>query len=273
MPGPDACARFRRLAMVGCLAALSACQTDLYTNLTERDANQIVAVLASSGISASRVVTSPSEVTVQVHQDDFARAIEVLDNRGLPRKSYATLSDVFAGDGFVVSPVEERARLVFAISEELSHTLSEIDGVLSARVHAVLPSEEVIGKPREAASASVFLRHVEGTDLRDMVPEIKILVANSIEGLHYDNVSVFLVQGMAEPVTKPQPPGPAAKKTPASLWAFAATLITVLFIGATLLLRVRRKADDGRSTGNALPAQAHFGVIAEARKTQEGVSG
>lgn len=250
------------LAVATCL--LAACQTELYTKLNEREANEIVAVLSSAGITASRLVTSPTEVSVSVDKGNFAKAIDILESRGLPRKAYANLSDVFAGEGFVVSPTEERARLIFAISEELSHTLSEIDGVLSARVHAVLPSEEIIGKAGEPASASVFLRHVESADLRDMVPEIKVLVANSIEGLRYDNVSVFLVKSVPSPIAAPPLVASNLQGGPTSVWFFLAAFLGVLIPGGIGLAVLRRKALKA-STPVPEPAALGLAVIADAR--------
>lgn len=90
--------------------------------------------------------------------------------------------------------MEERARLNYAKAQELSGTLSEIDGVLVARVHVVLPEErDGLGKKSSPASASVFIKHAADVQLDAYVPQVKQLVNNGIEGLSYDRISVVLV--------------------------------------------------------------------------------
>jgi type III secretion protein J len=49
------------------------------------------------------------------------------------------MGKVFKREGFVSSPLEERARLVHAMSQEIANTINNIDGVVTARVHLVVP--------------------------------------------------------------------------------------------------------------------------------------
>jgi len=83
--------------------------------------------------------------------------------------------------------------MIYALSQELSRTVSEIDGVLSARVHLVLPENDPLRQQLVPSSASVFIRHRTSASLSDLVPQVKMLVANGIAGLSYDKVSVILV--------------------------------------------------------------------------------
>lgn len=129
-----------------------------------------------------------------VEESDIAEAVEVLKRKGYPRENFSTLKDVFPKDGLISSPIEERARLNYAKAQEISHTLSEIDGVLVARVHVVLPEErDGLGRKSSPASASVFIKHAADVQLDAYVPQIKQLVNNGIEGLSYDRISVVLV--------------------------------------------------------------------------------
>jgi type III secretion protein J len=190
-----------RLAVVlaGCLA-LAACKVDLYTNLDERQANEMVAALARSGIPAERSLAKNGRLSIAVDQQRFAEAIEVLRAIGLPRNSYANLGEVFKNDGLVSSPVEERARLIFALSQELSESVSSIDGVLSARVHLALPENDLMKRTLLPSSASVFIRYRADAPVPALVPQIKMLVTNGVEGLSYDKVAVVLVPVAAEEV-------------------------------------------------------------------------
>ena len=190
--GLAALRRPSRLALALGLLLLSACKQELYSNLSERDANEMTAILLQNHIPAARDSSTPGVFSVMVDQSRFADAVEILKERGYPREDFATLGDIFSGEGLISSPMEERARFIFALSQELSRTINEIDGVLSARVHIVLPENDPLRSELAPSSASVFIRHDERARIQALLPQIKILVANSIEGLVYDKVSVAL---------------------------------------------------------------------------------
>ena len=71
----------------------------------------------------------------------------------------------------MASPTEKRARYVYAISEGLAGTIAQIDGVLSARVHIVLPDNDALRRDPAPSSAAVFIRHAPGTSVGDVVPQ------------------------------------------------------------------------------------------------------
>jgi type III secretion protein J len=186
--------RLRTVALITVLAiGLGACKTDLYTKLSEREANEMVALLLDKGIAASRAGAKDGTISVQVEEGRFAQAVEALKAGGYPRQSFANMGEVFKGGGLIASPTEERARYVYALSEELSKTISSIDGVLSARIHVVLPKNDLLKQDATPSSASVFIRHDQGAPLKSLLPQIKMLVANSIEGLSYEKVSLVFV--------------------------------------------------------------------------------
>jgi type III secretion protein J len=71
--------------------------------------------------------------------------------------------------------------------------VSEIDGVLSARVHVVLPENDSLRQQVVPASASVSIRHRADTPMNELIPKIKELVQHSVPGLSsYNDVSVVL---------------------------------------------------------------------------------
>jgi len=102
----------------------------------------------------------------------------------------------------VSSPLEERARLIYGLSQELSQTVSSIDGVVEARVHLAMPEADPLAETQKPSSASVFIKHDPQVDLTDRVGAIKALVVNSVEGLPYDRVTVVLVP--ARPLVLPE---------------------------------------------------------------------
>ena len=172
---------------------LSACEAELYNNLDQRQANEMVATLQQHGIPAQRVAVKGGQYTVVVDKARFANSIAILNEAGLPKQEFQTMGQVFKKDGLVSSPLQERAQMIFALSQELSRTVSEIDGVLSARVHLVLPENDPLRQQLVPSSASVFIRHRSNAPVANLVPQVKMLVANGVAGLSYDKVSVILV--------------------------------------------------------------------------------
>jgi type III secretion protein J len=188
---------FYRLAFVAVLAGLSGCsEQSLYSGLSEQEANEMVAALSLAGMEAGKQKLKGNEFSVSVAPDEFARAVQLLKNHGLPRDRYDTLGEVFAKEGFVSSPLEERARLNYALSQEIASTLSSIDGVILARVHLAVPPRNDLEDTVEPASASVFVKHRAGVDLSGSVAQIKALVVNGIENLPYENVTVALFEAI-----------------------------------------------------------------------------
>lgn len=173
---------------------LSGCKVELYTGISQKEGNEMLALLRTEGISSDKQPDKDGNIKLLVEESKMAQAVEILKRKGYPRESFSTLQDVFPKDGLISSPTEERARLTYAKAQEISNTLSEIDGVLVARVHVVLPEgNEGFSKKPSPASASVFIKHAADIQLDSYIPQIKQLVNNSIEGLAYDRISVVLV--------------------------------------------------------------------------------
>jgi type III secretion protein J len=83
----------------------------------------------------------------------------------------------------ISTPLEERARYIYALSQELEATLSQIDGVIVARVHVVLPERIAPGEPVQPASAAVFIKHTSALDPDSVRGRIQQMVASSIPGM------------------------------------------------------------------------------------------
>jgi type III secretion protein J len=183
----------RIAAIIVCGLSLSACSVELFSNLDQKQANDIVATLFRHGIPVQRAIGKNGRYTVQVDQSRFSEAVTILNDNGLPKQDFATMGDIFKNEGIVASPVQERAQMIHALSQELARTVSDIDGVLSARVHLVLPENDPLRQQLIPSSASVFIRHAASAPLNELVPQVKMLVANGVAGLTYDKVSVVLV--------------------------------------------------------------------------------
>ena len=220
--------RCRVALIVMGMLVLQACSVELYSNLNQRQANEIVATLMRHGIPAQREAGKDGKMTVSVQKDRFAEAMAILDESGLPKQEFQTLGEVFKRDGLVSSPVEERATMIYGLSQELSQTISDIDGVLSARVHLVLPENDPLRQRLVPSSASVFIRHRASVPMDELIPQVKMLVAKGIAGLTYDNVSVTLIPVAA---TAPvQGTGEAGFTTFFGLWLHPDSLAAAMWL-------------------------------------------
>ena len=261
--------RFSRWMLVGATVfMLSACQTELYGNLTEREANEMLSALMAEGISATKTGIGDSIFSVTVEERDIQAALSVLDAQGLPRNQRNSIGEVFAGGGIVSSPFEERIRYIYALGEEVAGTLQQIDGVLVARVHIVMPEEPALGQEVKPSSAAVFIKQRQGYDLDFLIPQIRRLVSNSIEGVDYEGVTVVLVEAQrqisavandAPALTEPVPGIMLAATSVSLFWWIVGgggALLLILFIGviATIMSNRRLKTQLAHAQENALDA-------------------
>ncbi|MEJ1160533.1 type III secretion system inner membrane ring lipoprotein SctJ [Prosthecomicrobium sp. N25] len=191
----------RAAALILGAVLLAGCQQDLYSNLVETEANQMLAILMSNGIPSEKVARGKEGFAITVEGRDMLRAIAVLKDAGYPRSSRDSIGKVFQKSGIMSSPFEERVRYIYALGEDVAQTLSNIDGVVTARVHIVLPDAPQLGQPVKPSSAAVFIKHQPGVDLDFFVPQIRRLVSSSIEGLEYSAVTVVLADAQPTKVT------------------------------------------------------------------------
>ena len=103
------------------------------------------------------------------------------------------------------------------------------------------------------ASASVFIKYREGTELAAFVPQIKMIVNNGIQGLTYDKISVALFPAPADALSDAPPPLAEvgwlqlAPGSVASFWLLVGTLLA-LAVGSLSgnlyqFLRPRKRAE------------------------------
>ena len=203
--------RLRPFVVTLCLF-LAACQVELYGNLSQREANEMIAVLARAGIEASREEVSDNLFRVMVEEAKMADAVEALARAGLPAERFQSLGEIFPGDGLIVSPYEQRIRTMHALNQEIARTISTISGVRNARVHIVLPELDLRGQPMNRPSASILIHHAPGLDTEALTTRVRMLVANAVQGMDFRNVAVAFFD--ASPGMSASPAAVAAQADP-----------------------------------------------------------
>ena len=186
--------KYRRLkpTLLLLVLALTGCKVELYSGLSQQDANQMIVLLTGSDISADKVQDKDGTLTLQVEKNDFVNAVNVLHQYGFPKRKYQSVNDVFPSGQLVTSPAEEAVKIDYLKEQNLEKMLADIDGVISAHVSiAQAPGDNDSTTP-VASSASVFIKYSPNVNLDGFVTQIKSLVHNSIPDLNYDAISVVL---------------------------------------------------------------------------------
>jgi len=237
---------WRLTAIAFACVALVACNSrvELLSALPENDANEILGTLLNAGITAEKRSAKEGFI-VRVDPSQVASAMSALHAQGLPRDPYVSIGQVFRKDGLISSPLEERARYLYALSQELSFTLSKIDGVLTARVHIVLPERTGKEDSMTPSSAAVFIKYRDDVAVDTLQPQLRKLVLNSIPGLSADKVSFILVPASAVVDTRNTGVSTKVFEMPGAMIASVAGLAVVALLSlagvAVLLWRHERE--------------------------------
>ncbi|MEL6839951.1 MAG: type III secretion inner membrane ring lipoprotein SctJ [Pseudomonadota bacterium] len=186
----------KKLGILGllsvCVLSLSACKEVLYSDLEEREANEMVAVLAAEGIAASRARDKKGIYEISVESVDIPAAVTLLKRANLPHEKFMSFGDVFSSEGIIATPFEQHARYIHALNQELSGTLTALDHIRSARVLITSPPQGRYDRTPPKATASVTIEYPPGADLSRHVSAIKSIVSHAVPNLDYDDVAVAM---------------------------------------------------------------------------------
>jgi type III secretion protein J len=162
-------------------------------NVTQNDANEIILQLSMNSIDAAKVEQKDGGYSIQVDGDQEIKSLKVISSYGQPRNNYESMGTIFKKDGLISSPLEEHARYVDSLNQELAHTLSMIDGVITVRVQVSLPAptDNLWSAESARPSASVLIKYRQGSRIDLLSNRIKLLVSRSVPGLAPDMVEVL----------------------------------------------------------------------------------
>lgn len=182
----------KKILLIAVWLVLSGCGTMLQSELSEREANEILLVLAESGIMGEKSGQG-SQWAIEVKHSDLSRAFLVLSAAGLPRPKHTGFLGVYKERGLVPGRMEERALYLSALQEEISQTLESVEGVVSARVHITTKPEKRISKTEAPpATASVLIGYHPDSGAHPPISrdEVEKIVAHAVMGLERDRVVV-----------------------------------------------------------------------------------
>lgn len=186
------------------LSLLAGCGVPVAVGLDESDANRVILSLDHAGVDATKEVdpTVEGKFRVSVARDDAPRALAVMSDEELPRPKSKGVLDAMDKGQLVPSQKAEHAQFVSGLAGDLEHTLTGLDGVLSARVHLNVPEQNPLRDlSQEKATASVLLEH-RGVSPPLTENAVQRLVAGGVRGLSPDAVSVVMVARAPHPAVK-----------------------------------------------------------------------
>jgi flagellar M-ring protein FliF len=128
--------------------------------------------------------------SIYVPSDKVYQVRMQMAGKGIPRGEGVGF-EIFDKANFGISDFVQRANYTRAVQGELARTISQLDQIESARVMIVMPENRLVIDNGRKPTASVFVR-VRGNGPLPAagVNSIRFLVANSVEGLQVNNVSV-----------------------------------------------------------------------------------
>ena len=156
----------------------------LYGRLNPKDVSSVMASIQELGIKSE---LGANGTAIYVPSDQVYKARMALATKGIPSGDGVGF-EIFDRGNFGVSDFIQRTNYTRAVQGELGRTIGQLQGVRSARVMVVMPENKLLFTDvRTKPTASVM---IEGSLSMEQVNSVRFLVANSVEGLKPEDVTV-----------------------------------------------------------------------------------
>lgn len=177
------------LFVIFTLRVSSGSMVPLYTNLSLDDSSKIIAELEKSGVPYE-LLANGSQITVP--SDRVLRLRMSMAQSGLPSGGSVVGYEIFdRSETLGTSNFVMNINMMRALEGELSRTIGAINGVDTARVHLVMPKQELFSREKNKPSASVTVKMKGGFTLNNSeVMAISHLVASASPGLDPSRVTI-----------------------------------------------------------------------------------
>lgn len=159
----------------------------LYARMGDKDAASVISYLQSQNIphqvtAGGTAVQVPANMVYKLRMD--------LASKGIPSGEGVGF-EIFDKGQFGLSDFVQRTNYLRAVQGELARTITQLQGVRTARVMIVQPENRLLLTEQGVKStASVFVDVGGGRLEVDQVNAIRHLVANAVQGLAPDQVAV-----------------------------------------------------------------------------------
>jgi type III secretion protein J len=244
------------LFLCTCLAFLTSCESRkiIVNGLDEREANEILVFLSTKNIDAIKVQSvgggggGGAKIVlwdISVESNQALDAMAYLNQAGLPRRRSQNLLNIFTGAGLVPSEMEQKIRYQAGLAEQIASTIRKIDGILDAEVQISFPEEDPLNpaEKKQKITASVYVKHngVLDDPNSHLTTKIKRLVAASVPGLDYDNVTIIGERARFSELPLGAVLGAEEEKHFVSIWGVivakeSVTMFRIIFFTFVLLL-------------------------------------
>lgn len=192
------CVILSSLFFVGC----SPGQKDIVSANTEKEANEILVLLSTKGITGTKQFVSSDQGgswSISVPGTSESEAINIVTLYGYPKGEQIDIVKAFSGNSLMKSPQDDQAKYQRILELQLSHTLKQFDGILDAEVNISVHQNININEMQMKSDknnfplkASVYIKHtgIINEPGSQHIPKIKKLVSSRIIGLDPENVYV-----------------------------------------------------------------------------------
>ncbi len=165
----------------------------IYDNLDAAQAGEVMTVLEGNDIQARFGDTAG---TILVNKKDEKRAQVLVATQGLPTARFS-YEDAFS-NSFMMTSEERSQRFLYAQQNYLASTIEEIPWVSKAYVNLTVPESNgfILGNDNQTSKASVLIELASNAapDSKS-INGIAVLVANAVQGLNPDNVTIHGTDG------------------------------------------------------------------------------
>lgn len=220
---------------------LTACnENTLLENLTQQQANQVMAILQQHDISAQKRGGGKAGYTITVSLAENTAALSIINQYQLPWPADVQIEKAFPENALVASPNAEQARVLSLQEQRLEQSLRIIDQVVNAKVHISYPpfGNEISAKS-VTEHVGVIITFKGDIDENLFITQIKSLIKNSLNNIRYENISVVLFSAPAIQYAPPTKAPPSALNQ--WLWLFIAIALCTLITGGYFIYKATRK--------------------------------
>ena len=164
----------------------------LYTDLDLKEAGQIAGRLDEMGLEYHM---GGDGSVVMVPESERLNLRALLASEGFPKTGligYEVFDEVPLG----MTDFLQKVKLQQSLEGELKRTILKLDQVEDVRLHVVLPEPSLFTDQQKTTTASILLKLRQRMILsKGQIEGVQRLVASSVEGLHFQNITVLDTEG------------------------------------------------------------------------------